>query len=53
MVSTIYQVSGVNVLSENNDSQNKNIGDNGGESSTHSDYSADLLTKEFSGILSF
>jgi hypothetical protein len=53
MVSTIYQVSGVNALSANNGSQNKNIGNNGSGTSTHSDYSAERLTKELSGILSF
>ena len=53
MVSMIYQVSGVNALSENNDPQNKNIGDNGSGPATHSDYSVDRLTEKISGILSF
>jgi hypothetical protein len=52
MVSTIYQVSGVNALSENIESQNKNSGDNGGGSVTYSDYSAERLTDELAGILS-
>ena len=43
---------GCNALSENNGSQNKNIGDNGGAPATYSDYSADRLTEVFSGILS-
>ena len=53
MVLTIYQVSGVNALSEKMGSQNKNIGDNGGESATCPDYSAERLTEKLSGILSF
>jgi len=53
MVSTIYQVSCVDALSEKMGFQNKNIGDNGGGFATHSDYSADWITKELSGILSF
>jgi len=53
MVSTIYQVTGVNALSENNGSQNKKIGDNGSGSAACSGYSADRLTDKFSGILPF
>jgi hypothetical protein len=53
MVSTIYQVLGVNALSENNDSQNKNIGNNGSKTASFSEISADRLAEEFSGILSF
>jgi hypothetical protein len=41
---------GVKVLSENIGSQNKNVGDNGGAPATCSDYSADRLTEEISGI---
>jgi hypothetical protein len=52
MVSTMHQP-GVKVLSENMGSQNKNIGDNGNGSATCSEYSADRLTEEISGILSF
>jgi len=37
---------GVKVLSENNGSQNKNIGDNGGGSATCSEYSADRLSED-------
>jgi len=44
---------GVNALGENMGSQNKNIGDNGGGSVTYSEGSADRLTDEISGILSF
>jgi hypothetical protein len=44
---------GCNALSENNGTQNKNIGDNGGGPATCSDYSADRLMEELSGILSF
>ena len=44
---------GVKVLSEKMGSQNKNIGNNGHGSATSSEYSADRLTKELSGILSF
>jgi len=43
---------GVKVLSENNGSQNKNIGDNGDGSATYSGFSADRLNDGFSGILS-
>jgi len=50
--SRIDKTLGVNALSENNDSQNKNIGENGIGSATCSEYSADRLTKELSGILS-
>ena len=53
MVSTIYEVSGVNALSENNAYENKNIGDNGSKSATCSQISADRLTKELSKVLSF
>ena len=53
MVSEIYQVLGFNALSENNDSQNKNIGDNASKTATCSDISAECLTEEFIGILSF
>jgi len=53
MVSTIYQVSGVKALSEKMDSQNKNIGHKGSGSATCPEYSADRLTDELSGILSF
>ena len=49
MVSTIYQVSGAKVLSENMDSQNKNIGNNGSGFATCSEYSEDRLTDEFLG----
>ena len=41
------------LLSENNGFQNKNIGDNGSGSATCSEYSADRLTEEIAGILSF
>jgi hypothetical protein len=51
--SKMHQALGVKALSENNAFENKNIGDNGGGSSTCSEYSADRLTEEFSGILSF
>jgi hypothetical protein len=40
------------VGSENNDFQNKNIGDNGDGSATHSQISEEQLYDEFSGILS-
>jgi hypothetical protein len=53
MVLTIYQVSGVNAISEKMDSQNKNIGNNGDAPASCSDYSADRYTEEISGILSF
>jgi hypothetical protein len=53
MVSKIYQVSGVNALNENIESRNKNIGNNDRQPSTCSDYSAERLTEEISGILSF
>ena len=53
MVSTIYHVSSVDALSENMDFQNKNIADNNGRSATHAESSADRLTEELSGILSF
>ena len=53
MVSMIYQVSGVNAISEKMDSQNKNIGNNGSRSAACSEYSADRLTEKFSGVLSF
>ena len=53
MASTIYQVSGVNVLIENNESQNKNVGDNASGSETCSDYSANRLREKISGILLF
>jgi hypothetical protein len=36
----------------NNDSQNKNIGNNGDESANHSQISEKQLHDEFSGILS-
>jgi hypothetical protein len=49
----MHQTFGVNALSENNGSQNKNIGDNGGVPASCSEYSADRLTEELSGILSF
>jgi hypothetical protein len=51
--SKIDKTLGVNALSENNGPENKNIGDYGGGSATHLDYSADRLAKEFSGILPF
>ena len=44
---------GVKVLSENNDSRNKNFGDNDVAPASNSDYSADRLTEKISGILSF
>jgi hypothetical protein len=50
MVLTIYQVSGVKVLIENNESQNKNIGGNGGGPAKCPDYSADRYTEEISVI---
>jgi hypothetical protein len=53
MVSTIYQVTGVKVLSENMEFQNENIGDNGSKTASFSEISADRLTDEFSGISSF
>ena len=53
MVSMIYQVSGVNALSENNGSQNKNISDNGSAPATCSEISANRLREKISGILSF
>jgi len=52
MVSTIYLVSGVNTLSENIDSQNKNIDDNGSKLASYSEHSADRLTDKFLGIVS-
>ena len=51
--SKMHQALGDKVLSENMDSQNKKIGDNGGAPATCSDYAEDLITKELSGILSF
>jgi hypothetical protein len=48
----MHQTLGDKVLSENNDSQNKNIGDNGGGSANYSEFSADRLADEISGILS-
>ena len=53
MVSMIYQVSGLNAISEKMDSQNKNIGDNGGGPAKCPDYSADRLREKISGILLF
>ena len=50
--SKMHQTCGVNALGENNGSQNKNFGDNGC-GSTYSEISADRLTEELSGILSF
>ena len=44
---------GVKALSENNGSQNKNTGDNGGASAIYSGLSADRLNNELLGILSF
>ncbi len=44
---------GVKVLSGNNGSQNKNIGDNGGGSANYSEFSDKRLNDEFAGILSF
>jgi hypothetical protein len=49
----MHQTLGVKVLSGNNDSQNKNIGDNGDGPPTYSGFSADRLNDEFAGILSF
>ena len=51
--SKLHQALGVNALIENNGSQNKNVGDNGGGPATRSDYSAGNLYEELSGILSF
>jgi hypothetical protein len=52
--SKMHQAFGVNALSENNGSQNKNVGDNGGSgSATYSEFSAERFTDEISGILSF
>jgi len=51
--SRIDKTLGVNALSEKMGSQNKNIGDNGGAPATCSEYSADRLTAEIAGILSF
>ena len=53
MVSMIYQVSGVNAISEKMDSQNKNIGDNGGGPANCPEISANRLREKISGILSF
>ena len=53
MVSTIYQVSDVDALSENNGSQNKNIGDNGGGPANCPEISANRLREKISGILLF
>ena len=52
MVSMIYQVSGVNAISEKMDSQNKNIGDNGGGPANCPEISANRLSEKISGILS-
>jgi hypothetical protein len=49
----MHQPPGVKVLSENNGSQNKNIGGNGSGTVAYSEFSADRLTDEISGILSF
>ena len=51
--SKMHQALGVNAFSENNAFENKNVGDNGGESVTHSDYSAEQFADELTGILSF
>ena len=53
MVSTIYHVSSVDALSENMDSQNKNIGDNGGGPANCLEISANRLREKISGILLF
>ena len=44
---------GVKVLSWNNGSQNKKIGDNGDAPTTYSEFSDKRLNDEFAGILSF
>jgi hypothetical protein len=51
--SKMHQTPGVKVLSENNAFEYKKIGDNGGGSATLSEISAERLTEELSGILSF
>ena len=51
--SKMHQSLGVKVLSENNGLENKDVGNNGAGSPNNSDYAADRLTDEFSGILSF
>jgi len=53
MISKIYQALGVKVLSENNGFENKNVGDNWDGSASYSEISAERLTEELSGILSF
>jgi hypothetical protein len=47
------QPRGVKVLSGNNGSQNKNIGDNGDGSATYSEFSTEKLIEDFQGILTF
>jgi hypothetical protein len=49
----MHRPPGVKVLSGNNGPENKKIGDNGGGSANYSEFSADRLTEEISGILSF
>ncbi len=49
----MHQPPGVKVLSGNNGSQNKKIGDGGDGSANYSEFSAERLTDEISGILSF
>jgi hypothetical protein len=51
--SKMHHALGDKVLSENNGSQKKNIGDNGGGSATYSEITAEKFTEEISGILSF
>ncbi len=49
----MHQPPGVKVLSGNNGSQNKKIGGGGDGSANYSEFSADRLAEEFSGMLSF
>jgi len=51
--SKMPQTLGDKVLSENDAFKNKNIGDSESGSATYSEISADRLTEELTGILSF
>ena len=51
--SKMHQALGDKVLSENMDSQNKNIGDNGGGPANCPEISANRLREKISGILLF
>ena len=49
----MHRPPGVKVLSGNNGSQNKKIGDGGDGSANYSEFSDKRLNNEFAGILSF